>query len=185
MPPPPIYRDTPSSSDYARQDVHIHEGTCRGGVRKTRRQSDVLLQRGGLDRTRHYDEPGARNDLVEMKEDFRLKMSHSDLLDKYGERYIRHRRAIKDHVADETNDACLSNMQEAFQHPDIQLRPWQRHTMMLLEHQTDREILFVVDEEGNKGKTWLAKYIRANQNAIYITITGMGDVMYGLGYVLG
>ena len=68
-------------------------------------------------------------------------------------------------------------MQESFHPHDVQLRPWQAHALVLLGGQTEREVLFVVDPRGNKEKTYLAKYIRANQDAIYMTTTGMGDVV--------
>ena len=50
--------------------------------------------------------------------------------------------------------------------------------MEMLEAQTNREILFVVDPEGNHGKTWLAKYIRANHDAMYVTTTSTSDVLF-------
>ena len=47
----------------------------------------------------------------------------------------------------------------------IDLRDWQRRALELLEQQTDRQILFVVDEEGGKGKTVLASYLSRNLKA--------------------
>ncbi len=39
------------------------------------------------------------------------------------------------------------------------LRPWQEKVLTKLEQQTDRQILFVVDTEGGKGKSTLAKHL--------------------------
>ena len=97
---------------------------------------------------------GQRNDLSRMKDDS-LHMSAEDLLERYGERWIRYRKSIKEHIVDETHDQALQNMQEAFKPDDVRLRPWQRTCLLMLERQTDREILFVVDPEGNNGNTWL------------------------------
>lgn len=45
---------------------------------------------------------------------------------------------------------------------EIELRDWQRVVLGKLEAQGDRKILFVVDEEGGKGKTVLSTYIERN-----------------------
>jgi hypothetical protein len=42
------------------------------------------------------------------------------------------------------------------------LRPWQQMIFQLLERPPNpREIIFIVDETGNQGKTWLSKYYRS------------------------
>lgn len=48
------------------------------------------------------------------------------------------------------------------------LRDWQTKAVELLKRQNDRQILFVVDEEGGKGKSTLAKYLMANHNSCYL-----------------
>lgn len=45
------------------------------------------------------------------------------------------------------------------------LRDWQNCVMQKLQQQTDRQILFVVDEQGGKGKSVLAKHIITTTNA--------------------
>jgi hypothetical protein len=41
-----------------------------------------------------------------------------------------------------------------------ELRPWQRDLVVELETEADdRSIIFYVDEEGNKGKSWLCRYL--------------------------
>lgn len=47
----------------------------------------------------------------------------------------------------------------------VELRPWQVKCMELLDAQNDRCILFVVDEEGGKGKSVLAKHILSKGTA--------------------
>lgn len=47
----------------------------------------------------------------------------------------------------------------------IQLRDWQEKAIQLLKAQNDRNILFVVDIEGGKGKSILAKWIFSNLKA--------------------
>ena len=76
----------------------------------------------------------------------------------------------------EANENALLKMQESFEPAEVNLRPWQRTYMQMIEAQTKREILFVVDPEGNHDKTWLAKYIRANQDSMYLTTTNTNNI---------
>ena len=121
---------------------------------------------------------GQRNDLSEMKDDYAQKMSAADLFNKYGERWLRHRRSIIRHVNEVRQEGCLTLMKERFNPDDVRLKEWQVRSLELLAAQSDREVLFVVDPVGNKGKTFLSKYIRSNQDAIYMDDTVLADVMY-------
>lgn len=47
-------------------------------------------------------------------------------------------------------------------------RPWQTAVMDLLDEQTDRQILIVIDEDGNTGKTTLAHHLAHFHGAIYV-----------------
>lgn len=46
-----------------------------------------------------------------------------------------------------------------------ELRPWQKRALEKLENQSSRQILFVVDIEGGKGKSVLAKHIMSSKDA--------------------
>ena len=59
------------------------------------------------------------------------------------------------------SDIALAAMKEKFE--NATLKPWQDIVMKLIEMQGDGEILFVVDEQGNQGKTWLTQYITLTQ----------------------
>lgn len=48
---------------------------------------------------------------------------------------------------------------------DITLNDWQNQVLQKLDIQTDRQVLFVVDKEGGKGKSTLCKWIMANKTA--------------------
>lgn len=48
------------------------------------------------------------------------------------------------------------------------LRSWQTKALEMLKGQNNRQILFVVDEEGAKGKTTMAQYLMANHNSCYL-----------------
>lgn len=64
-----------------------------------------------------------------------------------------------------TNIKGIHNFFESQKVPEpinVELRDWQRIVLGKLEAQGDRKILFVVDEEGGKGKTVLSSYIERN-----------------------
>lgn len=72
---------------------------------------------------------------------------------------------------------------EEFQRPTMdaslaELRPWQNVVMEKLKNQSERKILFVVDEDGGKGKSVLAKHIFTTTNAWACQGGKINDLMY-------
>jgi len=62
---------------------------------------------------------------------------------------------------------------------NVKLRPWQQHIYeMLMEPADDRTILWIYDKEGNKGKTFFAKYMMCNHNAFYACPARGTDLLY-------
>lgn len=59
-----------------------------------------------------------------------------------------------------------------------ELKDWQRKAITKLETQSERQILFVVDEEGGKGKSVLAKHIMTEENAWACQGGKINDLMY-------
>jgi len=47
----------------------------------------------------------------------------------------------------------------------VELRPWQQEVVDKLDAQNSRQILFVIDTEGGKGKSELAKWLMIHKNA--------------------
>lgn len=56
---------------------------------------------------------------------------------------------------------------------EIDLREWQGQAVGLLKEQNDRQIVVIVDEAGNHGKTVLSKYCQITRKATYVP--PMGD----------
>lgn len=75
-----------------------------------------------------------------------------EIQEEYSEEYIKYHiqisRIIKKSKMEERLDLTLQ-----------QLRPWQQRVIDLLNEQNDRQILFVVDEEGGKGKSALCSHL--------------------------
>lgn len=59
-----------------------------------------------------------------------------------------------------------------------ELRPWQIEAVKKLEEQDDRKILFVVDREGNTGKTFLANWLEAVKQARVLSNMASADAKY-------
>lgn len=59
-----------------------------------------------------------------------------------------------------------------------ELRPWQIEAVKKLEEQDDRKILFVVDREGNTGKTFLANWLEAVKQARVLSNMKSADAKY-------
>lgn len=60
------------------------------------------------------------------------------------------------------NEAAGNNV---FEDMNNELFDWQKSVLDALEEQNNRRILFVIDLNGGKGKSYLAKYILMNKNA--------------------
>ena len=59
-----------------------------------------------------------------------------------------------------------------------ELRDWQNVALDKLKNQQDRKILFIVDEEGGKGKSCLAKHIMTTENSWACQGGKINDLMY-------
>jgi len=59
--------------------------------------------------------------------------------------------------------------------------PWQSVALKKLEKQNDRQILWVVDETGGRGKTYLAKWMIATQSAFYVQSGKKEDITFAYG----
>jgi len=59
---------------------------------------------------------------------------------------------------------------------DGQLRPWQQEVDGFLQHEPDdRKIIFVVDPDGNSGKSWLTRYWITNRDSVQVMSVGKRD----------
>ena len=106
-------------------------------------------------------------------------VSHTEMVARFGDQWGRHKVQIIERVVDEVTDTCVEQMRKDFSAQRVLLHPWQRSTMDQLNEQTRREVLFVVDAcGGGCGKTWLAKYIRANHHSLYFKTTDMAAAMH-------
>lgn len=60
----------------------------------------------------------------------------------------------------------------------MKLKEWQKTCVTLLKNQTDRKVLWIVDREGNSGKSWLCKYLYDTEDCNLLIGGSNRDVSY-------
>jgi hypothetical protein len=129
---------------------------------------------------------------LQMREDSQL-LSEDLMLRKYNGTWLKARESIKRSIQETQNADMREAFLQRFDSAKINLRTWQKALIKSMEEDlqlqveqpdgpSSRRIYFVVDEEGNAGKSFLVKYILANyQNSICMASTAMKDVSYIFG----
>lgn len=64
----------------------------------------------------------------------------------------------------------------------LTLRPWQKNVLQQLEEQNDRQILWVYDKHGAKGKSWLTDYLLDNYDATMFNSGKIADIARAFQY---
>lgn len=121
----------------------------------------------------HAVAAGKRNDLESAKEAIRSGATMKELRESHSEVVAKYPRFIRDYFADQKEDPDIPN------HP---LSDWQAKLYADLKREPDdREIIFVVDPEGNKGKTWFIKYyLKLHDRAQVLSMGKQADMAYAL-----
>lgn len=104
------------------------------------------------------------------------KMSTRELMQEHGSGYIMNKRKI-----DEVAHSIIKEdriKKTKLHHEKTILKKWQKDVVTIMENQSNREILFVVDEVGNSGKTYLSKYLVATKEAIRFENGKSADIKY-------
>ncbi len=93
------------------------------------------------------------------------------MVGEFGEAWLVHHHKIDVSIKRDRMELAEIKLQEKFE--KLELRPWQNKVMNLIRGHGPRIITFVVDEDGNSGKTYLGKYIMATKQALYLTSSPM------------
>lgn len=107
--------------------------------------------------------------VLEGQTDLELTKNHPECFVKYYKAADRIRKAVKDEKGKEEMKSIVSS---------IELYEWQKEAIERLLTQNDRQVLWVSDPEGAKGKTMLSRYLVANHNAFYIQNGKNADIAY-------
>lgn len=119
---------------------------------------------------------GKRNDLEEVYDAIGQGKSVDEIAELYPIKYMRYSRAIKDMVTTVRSRNEVRAILDDFE--SAALRPWQEETVEALEAQNDREVLWVTDQEGGKGKSFLTKYLNLKKDAFVVTGGNSNDIAY-------
>eukprot|EP00795_Rhopilema_esculentum_P004240 gene4240-20430_t len=120
---------------------------------------------------------GKEKSQLELMRDRRMHEATEDaMLEEFGEAWLHSQSTVDRSIERQQMEESRQRMLEKFQ--SAKLRPWQEAVLRLIRSQGPRKITFVVDENGNTGKTFLAKYILATKNALYFTSTSLRDIAY-------
>lgn len=115
-------------------------------------------------------EPQSPGDIwTQIVEDCKV-LQYTEIASKYPQQCIKH-------------GGNIQNLIDEFQRPSMdaqltELRPWQHKVLEKLENQPERKILFVVDEEGGKGKSVLAKHLFTTKNTWACQGGKINDLMF-------
>lgn len=99
---------------------------------------------------------------------------YNEIADAYPSMAGRYYNAILKWIADAKADAINKMSKQQFE--KAVLREWQKELIEKLEQQNEREIYWVYDEDGNTGKTFLAKWLHFCKDAFYFENAKKADI---------
>jgi len=104
---------------------------------------------------REYENQGKRSDIEDVKEAIMAGMyCLADIRMQFPKQYAKYNRWIKEFI----NDVCPAPTVESHT-----LRPWQVDLSLILQGEPDkRKIIFIVDYNGDAGKSWFSEWYRQN-----------------------
>lgn len=125
-----------------------------------------------------FGDPGAqgqRNDLKALYDDIKNGNTLNEIVDKYPTQFIRYSKGIEKtkNIIDEKKD--IENLNEF---KELKLNKFQQEILTALELQNNRQVLWICDKDGGKGKTWLSKYLIVTRNGFRCCNGKNADIAY-------
>ena len=142
-----VMRGTPKeASDYCKKDsIDAEEG-----------EGDLnYLEFGTLP-----EKERNRNDLKRLITDYNNGASEEQVFMAYPSQWVMYGEKIKRMKMAVEEEKKMTAWKETYKSQP--LRPWQKAIKCLLKFQKDRKVLWVVDAEGGRGKTWFGNWMLAN-----------------------
>ncbi len=140
---------------------------------KTRKQGTTPAEQGNW----KSGGQGARTDLHEITDKILSgNLNKEQLMEQYPRRYLQYYKPFQHYFSlyqKRQFDIYLNKV-----YKDIKLKTWQKKALIRLDKQRDRKILWIYDQEGNKGKTYLAKYLNYKYGALYIQNGKCADIAH-------
>lgn len=120
--------------------------------------------------------PKERTDLLEVQKLIKEGKNLLELYENVFPQMIKYGKSIEKYKQLVEEDKMKDKIKEQFN--SITLKGWQNKVLNKLLEQDDRQILWVYDEKGNIGKTFLAKYIIAKYKDVYYTRGGKNQDVF-------
>lgn len=96
-----------------------------------------------------------------------LKDTMDNKINKGSHQYIQYYKNIHA-IANEIKTDERAKKFKSYFESEVILKPWQLELLEYIKHQNQRHILWIVDVDGNKGKTFMARYLTHMQDFYYV-----------------
>ncbi len=151
----------------------IHLEACKGNEQS----NDKYCQKDNIYKTwGEYTTQGSRTDIHTIYNDIINGSTELEISRKHPVAHAKYHKAFARKIKLEQNDKAMINLKKEYN--NVILKEWQLFAIKILKLQSNRQILWIVDQEGNQGKTFLGKYLVAENNAFYIRNGKSTDIAY-------
>lgn len=127
----------------------------------------------------HGDYPkgkGARTDIKEFLDAVRESKDDEELAINFPAEYAKYHGAASKLRVTVKNNANRKRQREKYN--DAPLRNWQKKIIEKLDAQGDRTVLWVYDQLGNLGKSWLANWLTVNKSCYLVEGGRRSDIAH-------
>jgi len=142
---------------------------------ESRVDGEIPFEHGEWERT-----PGKRSDLDEIWHMIKEGKSKDEIIEAFPAQYMRMSKSIRELITHEREKRKREEMSAALD--EIELREWQEDVVSAIRNQNDREVLWVCDRVGGKGKSVLGRYLECKMGAYYVTGGKAEDIAYDYMY---
>ena len=122
---------------------------------------------------------GSRTDIKEFLAAAADGQDDDILAENYPVEYAKYHRAAEKIKKVAGKKRKFKELQEVY--VDARLRPWQQEVIEKMAAQDNRKVTWVVDPDGNKGKSWLANYLVAQGHTFLVEGGARKDIAYAYG----
>jgi len=123
---------------------------------------------------------GKRMDLIAMRDAIKGGASWVQLAEEHTACHARYHKWGDRYAVELKIEAAKAELKAAMEL--VKLRVWQQSIIDLLDKQGDREVLWVVDSIGGKGKSFLAKWLCVMRDAFYVESGKKADISYAYAF---
>jgi len=154
-----------------RPHVESAKGNAESNIKYCSKEDENPLEWGKVRGLKQ----GARNDISDLYDSVLDGKSNVEIAEE-NPSWFRYHKAV-DRLREEVKlDDAKKEMEKEME--DKILRPWQGAMLVKLLQQDERKVLWIVDEKGGLGKTFMAKYLVVKQGACYVTGGKNSDIAH-------